>query len=457
MASPPSTPPAKVPENPDEWRFVYSGALCEFPEDYCPGGFHPVNLGDRFHNGRYRVIRKLGEGAYSIVWLAVDTKTPRYVALKIMVAKASTTITELSILDHLSQRAPSDPNSQHVTTLLDTFTHTGPNGTHRCMVFEPMGITAASLVEELPENKPKTFGVRQRYPYWMAKKILRHALLSLAFLHSNGVVHGDVQPGNMLFAIDDLSSVAEDELKQDEASTSVQLRRVDGKEDRWAPKTLYIPQPLHDRVQLVPEHLHVKLSDLGACEPLFSSPLPAPSRTPTTPILTASSLLHRAPTLLHHHAHRPARPRAHPPLLPPAHQHHRPLCPRKPAPRPRHRHVGLRLPHLRVHHRHAPLRRRAALARPIRARRRRRRPPDPNQRHCPSAATVPRGCVAAEGQVVRAAWREAESAWGWRGGPCGVCAGGDAGGEVRDGQAGGWCGGGRGAGGVWVGEVVFGV
>ncbi|KAL1615542.1 hypothetical protein SLS54_008947 [Diplodia seriata] len=278
MASPPSTPPAKVPENPDEWRFVYSGALCEFPEDYCPGGFHPVNLGDRFHNGRYRVIRKLGDGAYSIVWLAVDTKTPRYVALKIMVAKASTTVTELSILDHLSQRAPSDPNSQHVTTLLDTFTHTGPNGTHRCMVFEPMGITAASLVEELPENKPKTFGVRQRYPYWMAKKILRHALLGLAFLHSNGVVHGDVQPGNMLFAIDDLSSVAEDELKQDEASTSVQLRRVDGKEDKWAPKTLYIPQPLHDRVRLVPEHLHVKLSDLGAS--FFTAHPPSSTITP---------------------------------------------------------------------------------------------------------------------------------------------------------------------------------
>lgn len=34
-------------------------------------------LGDLFNNGQYRVIRKLGEGSYSTVWLALDV---RYVA-----------------------------------------------------------------------------------------------------------------------------------------------------------------------------------------------------------------------------------------------------------------------------------------------------------------------------------------------------------------------------------------
>ncbi len=36
---------------------------------YHPGGFHPVHLGDIFANGGYEVLRKLGYGRYSTVWL----------------------------------------------------------------------------------------------------------------------------------------------------------------------------------------------------------------------------------------------------------------------------------------------------------------------------------------------------------------------------------------------------
>jgi non-specific serine/threonine protein kinase len=179
-----------------------------------------------------------------------------------MVAKASTTHTELSILSHLEKAASGHPNAEHVTVLLDIFEHQGPNGKHQCLVFEPMGATAASLVEELPENKPAIFGKRQRYPKWMAKKILLHALRGLAFLHENSVVHGDVQPGNLLFAINNINSAKEGKLKQDEA-TAISVHRVDGKDDRWAPKNLYLKQPLYDYVESGPK-LCVKLSDLGA-------------------------------------------------------------------------------------------------------------------------------------------------------------------------------------------------
>jgi serine/threonine protein kinase len=72
--SPPTTPPAEPPQDPDLWRFEDTGATCEWAEEYCPGGFHPVNLGETFHNGKYRVIRKLGDGSYSTVWLAVSSE-----------------------------------------------------------------------------------------------------------------------------------------------------------------------------------------------------------------------------------------------------------------------------------------------------------------------------------------------------------------------------------------------
>ncbi|MBE3047991.1 hypothetical protein IMZ48_36875 [Candidatus Bathyarchaeota archaeon] len=37
---------------------------------YCKGGYHPVRIGDQFHHGKFRVVRKLGYGADSTVWLA---------------------------------------------------------------------------------------------------------------------------------------------------------------------------------------------------------------------------------------------------------------------------------------------------------------------------------------------------------------------------------------------------
>ncbi|KAI1774788.1 hypothetical protein F4818DRAFT_73340 [Hypoxylon cercidicola] len=51
-------------------------------ERYMPGGYHPVHIGDQFHN-RYRVVHKLGYGAYSTTWLARDQKTNKLVAVKV--------------------------------------------------------------------------------------------------------------------------------------------------------------------------------------------------------------------------------------------------------------------------------------------------------------------------------------------------------------------------------------
>lgn len=41
---------------------------------YCLGGCHPVRIGDRFNNGKYEVVSKLGYGLYSTVWLVRDSQ-----------------------------------------------------------------------------------------------------------------------------------------------------------------------------------------------------------------------------------------------------------------------------------------------------------------------------------------------------------------------------------------------
>jgi serine/threonine-protein kinase SRPK3 len=54
----------------------HKSRFAEHMDGYKMGGYHPVHLGDRFpslDNPRYRVLHKLGNGAFSTVWLAKDS------------------------------------------------------------------------------------------------------------------------------------------------------------------------------------------------------------------------------------------------------------------------------------------------------------------------------------------------------------------------------------------------
>lgn len=48
--------------------------VAEEPDHYKAGGFHPISLGDTFDSCQYTILRKLGYGQYSTVWLARDSK-----------------------------------------------------------------------------------------------------------------------------------------------------------------------------------------------------------------------------------------------------------------------------------------------------------------------------------------------------------------------------------------------
>ncbi|KAL2698968.1 hypothetical protein AAEP93_010356 [Penicillium crustosum] len=164
-----------------------------------------------------------------------------------------------------------------------------PNGVHKCLVFEPMGPSVNTMVEELPQFKPRRREMNVRYPLWMTKSILKQSLQGLAFLHRNGIAHGDLQPGNMLFALNNIDSIPEDLLRQEEdveaGSISAPVQRLDGKQDKCAPRYLCVAQPLLPCTST--EGFRIKLSDMGGAY-FFTDP---PKR-PITPVgLRATELI----------------------------------------------------------------------------------------------------------------------------------------------------------------------
>ncbi|KAJ3564263.1 hypothetical protein NPX13_g7905 [Xylaria arbuscula] len=115
-ASPPPIPRAPGSKN-DQRRFKTITSPCEWVEEYHPGGYHPVVLVDIFRDGQYKVIRKLGEGSFSTVWLAHDLRNNKYVAMKIRVsAEEAETANETLILRHLNQLPGC---AEHVTYATD--------------------------------------------------------------------------------------------------------------------------------------------------------------------------------------------------------------------------------------------------------------------------------------------------------------------------------------------------
>ncbi|PIG88669.1 hypothetical protein AARAC_000512 [Aspergillus arachidicola] len=155
-------------------------------EYYEPGGYHPVKIGDCFHN-RYRVTHKLGHGTYSTIWLARDETSNTNVAVK--VCRANSNPREIDILARLSNPQPSSGTGRAIIpSILDKFNVQGPNGTHICLVTIPARM---SVSDAKKESWISLFQLE------VARAIAAQLVIAVQYIHSQGFVH-EFEPVNRL-------------------------------------------------------------------------------------------------------------------------------------------------------------------------------------------------------------------------------------------------------------------
>ncbi|XP_075036506.1 SRSF protein kinase 1-like [Mixophyes fleayi] len=190
-------PQSDDPEEEEEEILGSDDEEQEDPNDYCKGGYHRVKIGDLFSN-RYHVIRKLGWGHFSTVWLCWDIQAKLFVALKVVKSAehyTETALDEIKLLRAVRDTDPIDPGHEVVVQLLDDFKISGVNGSHVCMVFEVLGHHLLKWI--IKSNY-------QGLPLSCVKAIIRQVLQGLDYLHSKcKIIHTDLKPENILLCVND--------------------------------------------------------------------------------------------------------------------------------------------------------------------------------------------------------------------------------------------------------------
>ncbi|KUJ14951.1 kinase-like protein [Mollisia scopiformis] len=240
-------------------------------EDYRPGGYHPVELGDVIEN-QYEVMLKLGHGGFSTVWLVHDTSSERFLAMKIVMAEASEEAFETEKrLDEFEKSVNADQGFVGFSEARWWFQ--GPNGNHLAILSNWMGPSVAKFIEV---TRLGTISPEYSLNGKVAQRLALQITQAVSSIHNRGIAHGDLTCSNVLLAINNLklnNRSPREILNLVRGSSSMeQITRIDGKPNKpTAPDYVYEGEDM--AIPLLPFWTgDVKVIDFGSSYPLDSPP-----------------------------------------------------------------------------------------------------------------------------------------------------------------------------------------
>lgn len=154
---------------------------------YYPGNLHLVSLGSLYAD-RYFVIRKLGYGMCSTVWLVVGVHSQFHYALKVLSAQCYGSVNdtfESEILLRLKE-CRDQHGGRYTSQLVDYFGFWGNNGYHVCYVLEIMAENLHQFGNFCRDNMD---GDWTPVPCTVLKRFVKQILTGLDYAHGLGIIH----------------------------------------------------------------------------------------------------------------------------------------------------------------------------------------------------------------------------------------------------------------------------
>ncbi len=142
--------------------------------------------GQHFHNRRYRLDRKIGQGGMGSVWLAVDEHLSEEVALKFLPPEIQH---DPSSLDDMRRETSRSRRLAHPNIVRIHDMHEYPGE----VPFISMEFIAGVSLSGLKSQQPK-----RCFPWDFLKTIIEQLCSALEYAHAEGVIHRDLKPGNVM-------------------------------------------------------------------------------------------------------------------------------------------------------------------------------------------------------------------------------------------------------------------
>ena len=133
----------------------------------------------KWYNNRYFAIKYLGRGTFCRVWLVYDVINNTFNAMKMYFSKYyEDSLHEIKMNNILK-------TSHHIVKCSDHFIINNTN----ILIYELMGLTLLDVMDVYNNSIPLN----------IVKKITLNILKGLNELHSNGIIHCDLKPENIMF------------------------------------------------------------------------------------------------------------------------------------------------------------------------------------------------------------------------------------------------------------------